>query len=109
MRESIMASLGAPQRRLECIACIPYTALQQNFCGSPDVCCGVRKDYPVLGLLEAGSGEGRTMAADKNQKNLEPPDDFERMFAELRIPESKLRFEQYRQFCGESSTPDLRT
>jgi hypothetical protein len=38
------------------------------------------------------------MTADKNQKNLEPPDDFERMFAELRTPESKLRFEQYRQF-----------
>jgi hypothetical protein len=38
------------------------------------------------------------MTADKNQKNLEPPDDFERMFAELRTPESKLRFEQYRRF-----------
>jgi hypothetical protein len=38
------------------------------------------------------------MTADKDQKNLESPDDFERMFAELRTPESKLRFEQYRQF-----------
>jgi hypothetical protein len=80
------------------LTCIPYTALQQTFCGSPEVCCGVRKDYPVLGLLESGSGEGRTMTADKNQKNLEPPGDFERMFAELRTPESKLGFEQYRQF-----------
>jgi hypothetical protein len=31
----------------------------------------------VPGLLEAGSGEGRTMTVDENLKNLESPDDFE--------------------------------
>jgi hypothetical protein len=52
----------------------------------------------VLGLLETGSGEGRTMTADKNLKNIGPPDPFDQMFAELRTPESKLRFEQSRRF-----------
>jgi hypothetical protein len=51
----------------------------------------------VLGLLEAGSGKGRTMTADKNPKDLEPAD-FERILAEWDSPESKLKFEQSRRF-----------
>jgi hypothetical protein len=44
----------------------------------------------VLGLLEVGSDNGRTMTADKNPKDLEPADDgFEQMFAELGAPQSR--------------------
>jgi hypothetical protein len=59
MRESIMTSLGlrAPQRRLECITCIPYTALQQTFCGSPEVC--LRSTQRLLCAGIAGSWFGR--------------------------------------------------
>jgi hypothetical protein len=52
----------------------------------------------VLGLLEAGSGKGRTMTEDKNMENLEWADWFEQMFAEMDTPEWKLRFEQRNQF-----------
>jgi hypothetical protein len=52
----------------------------------------------VLGLLEAGSGEGRTMTADKNLKNLGPLDSFDQMFAEWDTPESKPKFEQENRF-----------
>jgi hypothetical protein len=38
------------------------------------------------------------MTADKNLKNIGPPDPFDQMFAELRTPESKLRFEQSHRF-----------
>jgi hypothetical protein len=38
------------------------------------------------------------MTADKNLRNLGPPDPFDQMFAELDTPESKSKFEQYRRF-----------
>jgi hypothetical protein len=55
----------------------------------------------VLGLLEAGSGQGRTMTSDKNPKNLEPPDQFDQMLAELNTPKSKLKCEQDDRFLRE--------
>ena len=41
------------------------------------------------------------MTEDKNPKKLDPADDFERMFAELNTPESKLRSEKENRFKRE--------
>jgi hypothetical protein len=41
------------------------------------------------------------MTADKDQKDLSPADDFERMFAEMNTPEWKLRFEKKHRFLRE--------
>jgi hypothetical protein len=76
----------------------PYLWSRQNLHqtnrGSTEVCCGVRKDYPVLGLLE----DGRTMTADENTENSEPTDWFEQMLAEMETPEWELSFKQSRRF-----------
>ncbi len=41
------------------------------------------------------------MTEDENEKNLESPDDFERMFAQMNTPEAKLKFERERQYKRE--------
>jgi hypothetical protein len=41
------------------------------------------------------------MTKTKNPKDLEPPDEFERMLAEWDTPESKLKFEEENRFLRE--------
>jgi hypothetical protein len=41
------------------------------------------------------------MTSDKNPRDLESPDDFERMFAEMNTPEARLKFERKHQYQRE--------